>query len=83
MLGLPSVGSDKKIYWIKRGLSEKESNLKRVIKKIRRYSEVAAKEKSRHRQNTISLSKYVKRYGDELGLIKYKKRIDEISYTSS
>jgi hypothetical protein len=174
MLELPSVGSDKKIYWIKRGWSEEEANLKRVIKKMptspfkienwlskvneitgelyteeealykmrsfrkcnkeywlekgyseieskqlikefqkensikfikksltnpekylgrtetqlkywieRGYSEVDAKEKLSYRQNTISLSKYVKRYGDELGLIKYKKRIDEISYTSS
>lgn len=174
MLELPSVGSDKKIYWIKRGWSEEEADLKRVIKKMptspfkienwlnkvneitgelyteeealykmrsfrkcnkeywlekgyseieskqlikefqkensikfikksfsnpekylgrtetqlkywieKGYSEVDAKEKLSYRQNTISLSKYVKRYGDELGLIKYKKRIDEISYTSS
>lgn len=34
MLDLPSVGSDKKIYWIKRGWSEEETNLKRVVKKM-------------------------------------------------
>src|SRR5574343_234030 len=34
MLHLPSVGSDKKIYWIKRGWSEKESELKRLVKKM-------------------------------------------------
>ena len=174
MLELPSVGSDKKIYWIKRGWSEEEADLKRVIKKMptspfkienwlnkvneitgelyteeealykmrsfrkcnkeywlekgyseieskqlikefqkensikfirkslsnpekylartetqlkywieKGYSEVDAKEKLSYRQNTTSLSKYVKRYGDELGLIKYKKRIDKMSYISS
>ena len=34
MLDLPPVGSDKKIYWIKRGWSEEETNLKRVVKKM-------------------------------------------------
>ena len=34
MLDLPSVGSDKKIYWIRRGWSEEETNLKRVVKKM-------------------------------------------------
>jgi hypothetical protein len=33
MLDLPSVGSDKRIYWVKRGWSDKDIDYKRTIKK--------------------------------------------------
>lgn len=173
-LELPSIGSDKKIYWIKRGWSEEEANKKRIIKKMpsspmkienwlnkindktgQKYTEEEAiykirtfrkcnkeywiekgyteqeanqmifefqkensnkflkkalenpekyagrtetqllywlnkgydfeeaKQKLKNRQNTTSLSKYIEKFGEEIGLIKYRLRLDKISYFSS
>lgn len=173
-LEIPSIGSDKKNYWIKRGWSEEEADKKRIVKKMpsspmkvenwlnkindktgKKYTEEEAiykirtfrkcnkeywiekghteqeavemiiefqtensmkfakkssenpenysgrtetqllywlnkgydleeaNQKLRNRQNTTSLSKYVEKFGEEIGLVKYKSRIDKISYFSS
>jgi hypothetical protein len=37
MLDLPSVGSDKRIYWVKRGWSDKDIDYKRTIKKCHHH----------------------------------------------
>ncbi len=173
-LELPPVGSDKKIYWIKRGWSEEEIETKRNIKKMptspmkienwvnkinektgknftkeeaeykiksfrkvnieywleRGYSIEEGKEhikkfqkensqkfiakainnpekyigrtqtqlqywidkgfniedakiKLSERQNTTSINTYIKKYGEEEGLLRYRKRCDAAAYTSS
>lgn len=174
MLDLPTVGSDKRIYWLKRGWCEKDIESKRLIKKMpsspmkvenwlskindktgklyteqeaiykvrsfrksnieywiergfskedsesnvrefqkensKNFIEKALKNPERYIgrtqtqiqywikkglsreesyiklkeiQDTSSLSSFIRRYGDEQGLLKYNERLTKLSYTSS
>lgn len=100
-------------YWIEKGYSEEDSlkkvkeyqkeNSDKFVSKIlenpekykdrtptqigywlkRGYNENDAIEKLKQRQDVTSLEFYNKKYGEEEGLIRYNKRVLNISYTSS